>query len=134
MSSKTRLKGSSAIVRYGSALIGVALATAIRISLSGVLGARLPFTTYFIAAILVAIYCGLGPALLTVVLGAAVGLYLFIPPANEFAISEGPALSQLIAFSVLAGGLSVLIKVVRDARRKAQQNALALSESRERLA
>ena len=75
MSSTTRLKGSPAKLRYGIALIGVALATAVRLSLSGLLGARFPFTAYFIASIFVAIYCGLGPALLTIALGALIGAY-----------------------------------------------------------
>src|SRR5258706_7853182 len=123
MSSKPRFKSPPQIFRYGAAVVSVALATAIRLPLSYALGTRLPFTTYFIAVILVAIYGGLGPALISVALGAVLGTYLFVPPVL-----------QLTAFCVLTTGLSVLIKVIQDARRRAEQSALALAESRERLA
>jgi PAS domain S-box-containing protein len=134
MSSKTRLKRSPEIVRYGAAVISVALATAIRLLLSGAFGEHLPFTTYLIATILVAIYGGLGPALVGVALGAVIGTYLFILPTNALAFSETPDIFQIVAYCVLGAGLSVLIKVIQDARRRAEQNALALAESRERLA
>ncbi|HXI93980.1 MAG TPA: PAS domain S-box protein, partial [Blastocatellia bacterium] len=123
MSSKPRFKSSPQIFRYGAAVVSVALATAIRLPLSNALGTRLPFTTYFIAVILVAIYGGLGPALISVALGAVLGTYLFVPPVL-----------QVTAFCILTTGLSVLIKVIQDARRRAEQSALALAESRERLA
>lgn len=132
--SNARFKLSNDIVRYGAALTSVALATAIRLLLSGVVGDSLPFTTYFIAAILVAIYRGLGPALLTVALGAALGTYLFIHPTSKLAISETSPMFLLVGYCVIAGGLSVLIKVIQDARRRAEQNAAALIASRERLA
>ncbi|HWJ41406.1 MAG TPA: DUF4118 domain-containing protein, partial [Candidatus Limnocylindrales bacterium] len=80
MSSKPRFKSSPQILRYGAAVVSVALATAIRLPLSNALGTRLPFTTYFIAVILVAIYGGLGPALISVALGAVLGTYLYVPP------------------------------------------------------
>lgn len=121
-------------MRYGAAVISVALATAIRLPLSNAFGEHLPFTTYLIAAILVAIYFGLGPALVSVALGAVIGTYLFILPANALAFSETPDIFQIVAYCVLGVGLSVLIKVIQDARRRAEQNALALAESRERLA
>src|SRR5213594_3877595 len=98
MSSKTRLNASPQIERYGAAVVSVALATAIRLPFNGVLGTRLPFTTYFIAVILVAIYRGLAPALVTIALGAVLGTYLFAPPVL-----------QLTAYCLLTTGLSVLI-------------------------
>ena len=73
MTNNAHSKASSWILRYGAALIAVALATALRLLIDPVLGSRLPFTTYFVAAILVAVYRGLGPALLTVALGAVLG-------------------------------------------------------------
>ena len=132
MSSTTRLKGSPAKLRYGVALIGVALATAIRLALDGILGARLPFTAYLFTAILVAIYCGLGPAVLAVVLGALLGTVLFLLPNT--ASSQSSPQFLIAAYGVLALGLGVLIKIINDARMKAEHNAHALVESRERLA
>ena len=134
MSSKARLRLSPNIVRYGVAVLAVALATVVRLLLDSALGPRLPLSTYFIAVILVAIYAGLGPALLSAALGALLGDYLFIPPRNSFLISEPAGALQLSAFCVLTTGLSILIKVIQDARRRAEQTSLDLAESRERLA
>ncbi len=133
MSSKARVKLSPEIERYGTAVVGVALATIVRLLLQPALGVHLPFTTYFITALCVAIYYGLGPALMTVALGAVLGTVLFILPANALSISEAPGV-LVIPYIVLSGGLSVLIKVIQDARRRAEQSAVELAESRERLA
>jgi PAS domain S-box-containing protein len=130
MPSKARFKLSPGLRRYGAALLSVALATALRLLLGPALGTHLPFTTYFVAAILVAIYFGLGPALASVALGGALGSWLFIP----LTALETSGVLQLGAYCGLSGGLSVLIKVIQDARRRAEQTALALAESRERLA
>ena len=134
MSTKARLKDSSEIVRYGVAVIGVALATIIRLLLDPALGDRLPFTTYFITTILIAIYVGFGPGLFSAALGALVGSYLFMSPRYSLLVSGSLGILQLSAYGVLTAVLSVLIKIIQDAGRKADQNALALSESRERLA
>jgi PAS domain S-box-containing protein len=112
----------------------VALATVIRLLLNPYLGEHLSFITYLITTIVIAIYFGLGPALLTVGLGAVLGTYLFILPVNRLAVSEPSGLLLLIPYLVLGVGLSVLIKVIQDARRRAEQTALELAESRERLA
>jgi len=130
MPSKARFKIDPGIRRYGIALAGVALATALRLLLDSALGTHLPFTTYFIAAMLVAIYSGLGPALVSVALGGALGSYLFIPP-NTF---ESSGVLQLTAYCILSAGLSILIKVIQDARNRAERTARALAESKERLA
>ena len=50
--------------------MAVALATVLRLALDPAIGTRLPFTTYFVAAVLVAVLSGLGPALMTVAFGA----------------------------------------------------------------
>src|SRR6185295_16260620 len=98
MPKKAHFKPSYWIFRYGAALVAVALATAVRQGLNPTLGARLPFTTYFIAAILVAVYAGLGPALLAVVLGATIGTYLFTPHA--IALSGPTDIPQIVAFCI----------------------------------
>src|SRR6266853_1857303 len=99
MPNKADLKPSPWMLRYGSALIGVALATALRLVLNPALGSHLPFTTYFVAAILAAVYGGLGPALVTVALGAVLGTYLFIP--HPSAISNTSDIPQIAAYCIL---------------------------------
>lgn len=121
-------------MRYGGAVVAVALATALRLLLNSTLGTRLPLTTYFVAVILVASFAGLGPALLSIALSAAIGKYLFVAQVNSFVFADRSGLLQVGAFSVLTISLSILIKVIQDARRRAEQNASALAASREQLA
>src|SRR5467141_3602197 len=116
MPNKAHFKPSPLILRYGGALIGVALATALRLALNPTLGSRLPFTTYFVAAILAAVYGGLGPALVTVLLGAALGTYLFIPAGHTFQVASPSDIPQIAAFCILSAGLSIVIKLIQDAR------------------
>ncbi|MFY9570457.1 MAG: PAS domain S-box protein, partial [Blastocatellia bacterium] len=123
---------SSEILRYGGAVVTVVLATVLRMLLNGPLGTRLPFTTYFVAAILVATYAGLGPALVTVGLGAVLGAYLFLQPAHTF-LSDSSGVLQLLAFCVLSGGLAILIKAIQNSRKRAEDTTLELTVSRERL-
>ncbi len=121
-------------MRYGGAVVAVALATALRLLLSSALGTRLPFTTYFVAVMLVACFAGLGPALLSIALGAALGAYLFVAPTNAFGIVDTSGILQVAVFCGLTISLSILIKIIQDARRRAEQNSSALAASREQLA
>src|SRR5205814_8098402 len=65
-------------LRYGSALVAVALATAGRRLLDPSLGDHQPFATYFLAVIFTAWYGGLGPSLVALVLGGVAATYLFV--------------------------------------------------------
>jgi PAS domain S-box-containing protein len=114
--------------------VAVTLATVLRLMLDSTLGSRLPLMTYLVAVIVVASYFGLGPALLTVALGAMLGDYLFIAPRNSLALSDASAVLQLVAFCGLSAGVSLLISYIQRARARAEESAVALAENRERLA
>src|SRR5215831_10240210 len=62
-------------LRYLSALLLTALATAARAYLIGQAGSRFNYTPFVIAVILACWYGGFGPALVTTVLGLVVGLH-----------------------------------------------------------
>jgi PAS domain S-box-containing protein len=134
MSSKPRVNRSSQTVRYGTALLAVVLATLLRALLSGAFGPRLPFTTYFIAVIVIAIYCGLRPALVVMALGAVIGTYLFVLPFHPLNFSEATWVLQFFAFCVVSGGTSILVRYIQDARSRAENAAFELAESREQIA
>src|SRR4030095_1627649 len=103
MPNKEHFKPLNWILRYGAAVIAVAIATVLRLGLAPALGARLPFTTYFVTVILVSVYAGLGPALVTVALGATIGTYLFTPHA--FGLTDKYDIPQIVAHCLLRAGL-----------------------------
>src|SRR5205807_1669723 len=67
-----------------SALAGVLLATLIRVWLHPLLGNQYPFPTFFVASMVTAWYAGLGPALLSLMLGCLAGIYSFVPPTTPW--------------------------------------------------
>lgn len=71
-------------VRYGTAVIALVVATALRYLLDPALGDRAPYGMYLIAVIIVAWQAGFGPAVLTIFGGTLLGRHLFDPPRGTF--------------------------------------------------
>jgi PAS domain S-box-containing protein len=72
-------------LRYLAAILAVAAAAGARWLLTPWWGpTQLPYTTFFFAAILVAWWARLGPALVALVAGAFVGNWLFVRPMGTF--------------------------------------------------
>jgi signal transduction histidine kinase len=69
--------------RYGSAVLALIVATAIRQLLDPLIGDRAPYGIYILAVIYVAWRAGLGPAVLTVAGGTLLGRYFFDPPRGS---------------------------------------------------
>jgi PAS domain S-box-containing protein len=131
--SKPRFNPSPQMLRYGGAVIGVVLATSLRLLLDPVVKTNLPFTTYFVAVIVTAIYCGLGPALVSITLSAICAAYFFVDPRYSFALSSSPDALRLVSFCVLTAGLSVLIHAIQSARRRAEEAERAIKRSEQDL-
>lgn len=131
--SKHRIAFSSELSRYAGAVAGVVLATLLRLLLDPVLKSNLPLTTYFVAVIATAIYAGLGPALVSMALGAITGAFLFMEPRVSFALSSRSEALRLLAFCALTGGLSALIWTTQRARRRAEHAEQAIRRSEEDL-
>ena len=97
-------------LRYAIALASIFLATLVRMWLDPVLGENSPFVTYFPAMAFTAWYCGLGPSLVTIVVGGLVGSYLFAEPRGSLYIH---GLEHQVA-AVLYVCLGCLIAVLSD--------------------
>lgn len=130
---KTRFTLSPRIARYGGAVVSVLLATVLRFMLDPLVKTNLPFTTYFVAVIITAIYFGLGPALVSMTLGAVCGAFFFVDPRHSFGLSSGPDVLRLISFCALTGGLSALVHAIQSARRRAEEAERAIKRSEQDL-
>jgi len=105
------------MARYGAA-VAVAVATAARLVLNPALGQDVPYITYVLAVSFAGWYGGLGPGLLSVVLGGAAAC-LFIephPPIRFHGLSH-----HLGAALFLTVG--TIITVLCEAQRRAQRRA-----------
>src|SRR5258705_10712380 len=84
-------------LRYLVAIGAVALAAAARWLLNPLWGpTQLPYTFFFLGAILVAWWGRLGPALVAIVAGALVGNWLFVEPRG--AMTWGPETVRVASF------------------------------------
>jgi PAS domain S-box-containing protein len=113
------------IVRYGFAVIVVALATVLRLVLQPIIPTGFPFLTFFLAVMLAAWHGGLGPGLLASVLSTLAADLLLIEPIYEFHLTAGYYWVSLGVFVVETISISLIAE-----RMKRIQNTLHESERR----
>ena len=94
-------------LRYSSPVALVILATAVRTALDPFLGDRHPFSTYYVAVLLMARYGGVGPSLVTLLLGSLLADYFFIDPRHSLRIGDNSAALDLALY--YAVGLSIVV-------------------------
>ena len=125
------------MLRYGCAVVSVALATGVRLLLDPLLGDRSPFSISLFAILLTAWYGGVRPALVSAVLGLFWTDYFLIPPRGSFVIHEAHQWTELLLYLALSIGIAVLGGRMQAARlvmsRNLQQTQIALSQTEERL-
>ncbi len=107
------------LVPYGLALANVALAFVLRLWMGSV-GERVPFLTFFLATIASAWIGGVGPGVLTLVLGGLAARYVF-------GVADG---TRIAAFLVVSTVVTVLSHFMRRARLHAERAGLEELEAR----
>ena len=118
------------LIRYGVALVAVALALAIKYLFEG-LGTDHPFILLPAAVIVSAWYGGRGPGLLAAVISAIGADILFLPPAGFGVLRDDIfPLVALLAEAVLIVEVTVRLRRTREvARREAASAELARREA-----
>jgi PAS domain S-box-containing protein len=125
--SPNRRWSESAPARYALAVAAAAAATLLMFALYAATGlgrGSVPFIFYFVAVIVVALYGGRGPGLVTILLSALAAHYLFLPPFGQFGL-DFVALSQSSIFVLV----SLLISALADRSARAESSARADRES-----
>jgi signal transduction histidine kinase len=116
--------------RYVVALSSAALAILLRALLEPLLGHAGFYVTVYVAVIFSALVCGLGPSILTALLGTAGIVYWFVDPRNSFLITNRRDIHGLIACVVVC---PVLIWLGEANRRKQLQINQARDELEQRV-
>ncbi len=116
--------------RYGIAIAITGLVTLARFALDPILSNHSIFTFYFASVILAAWYCGLGPSILNVGLGAAIASFSFAEPRGSFLIYEFRHQLGLVFFCAISSYMAYLIHLLnRDiARRQKVESDLRASQ------
>lgn len=110
-----RMFSLSQTQRYGIAVIGVALAAALRMALDPILGEELPLFLFAFPVILASWFGGLWPGLLATALSLAVGDYLFIAPRGKLLHYKDLLTLNRVSFLFFFGlVMSILAERLRD--------------------
>ncbi len=113
----------SRLIRYGSAIGSVLVATLTRFALAPVLGMfNTPYLTYFVAVVVSAWVGGAGPGALSVLLGAALAAYYFMPPAYSFHLIKSSDGWSLLVFVLSGLCITALGEGQRRSKRRAEES------------
>jgi PAS domain S-box-containing protein len=130
-------RGRSFILRYGCAVVSIALATWVRVLLDPVLGDLSPFPTLIFGVLLTAWCGGIRPALVAVLLGVFSADYFLVPPRGSFGFKGAVQYVDMAFFLGVGVGIAVLGGVMQAAPllslRKLGQAREALGQTEERL-
>jgi signal transduction histidine kinase len=104
---------------YGLAILASVLALLLRRLLAPLLGESNPYHTMWAAVVFSAWYCGLGPSIVTAILGAVGVWYWFLPLANSFYLKDPKnEFAGVIGFLFFSG----LIIALGEANRRSLAN------------
>lgn len=108
-------------VRYLMAIFAAGGALALGKLLEPLLGNQHPYHTLWLAVVFSAWYCGLGPAIVTVVVELVGVWYWFLPPYNSFAILYRSEIFSMLFFVAFSGVIVALGESNRRIARKRRQ-------------
>jgi K+-sensing histidine kinase KdpD len=119
-------------LRYLYAILAVPAVILIRFALLPLTGHGTPFITLFPATVIIALLGGMGPAILTGVVGVLLSDYFFIEPLHswDIGVEFWSRTAIVVMTSVFVGYVGA---VLRGARARAEKQSIELSRSRQDL-
>ena len=120
--------------RYSVAMLATVAAILLRKLLDPLVGPQYPYNTMFLAVVVSAWYGGLGPAIVSMVLGTGAVLYWFVPPYHSFALRSSAEVFGLLIFLLIFAIIAALGESTRRqvAKRETAETALRESETHTR--
>lgn len=106
---------------YLAALGLVALATVVGLPVRGLTAPANFITTYLLALVVAAVYLGFSAAALTALAAVLAFDFFYLPPYYRLALSDWANLVPLVAFLVIGGVISTLVRQSRRQARAARQ-------------
>lgn len=126
------LAKSRPLVGQLAAIIGVALATLLRVAVDGILGTGFPYVTFFPVVVLVAFLYGWRAGVTAAVLGGLISWYMFIDPRGSFSLSTAAVIALGFYLLVVTVDLFLIDWMQRAVRRMVAERGRAarLAEQR----
>jgi PAS domain S-box-containing protein len=109
------------LLRYGFAVVLVALATWGYYLLIESLGMQLTYILYSPAVIITAVVAGFGPGVVATLLSAACADYFFLLPAGQFKFNNEADTLGLMIFLLVSLSICLLVKSMNQIRKQTEQ-------------
>ena len=119
-------RSDSLMLRYGCAVVGVILATGVRLLLDPILADKFVFTLMIFAVMFASWYGGFGPAIAAAFMGALVAARFLLAPRDSFAIAGFDNQMGLALYLAVSFGIALLGGSMREAQHRAEGNAQEL--------
>jgi signal transduction histidine kinase len=120
----------TAWLRYAAAPLAVLIALLVYRALSPFISTNIVYITLFAAVAFSALYCGVGPSLLSVVLATLAVKYWFFPPLHSLRVLDASQWTSMAAFLVASG---IVITIGEARRRENEKLRRAQAELEERI-
>jgi PAS domain S-box-containing protein len=104
-------------LRFGCAVVSVALVIAVRLLLEPLLGVHFTFAAALLAVLATAYYGGFWPGLAAVILGAAALAYFVLPPRGSFELLSPDQQVGMLLYLLTGVGVALLAGSMRSAQR-----------------
>jgi signal transduction histidine kinase len=122
------------VIRYGLATLAAMAALLLRELLSPFLGTDNPYHTVWAAVVFAAWYCGVGPAVVTTVLGGLGVWYWFLLPTHSFHLQDPKTeISGMVGFLFFSGLIIVLGEANRRSLEKSRRAEEELQKAHDEL-
>jgi signal transduction histidine kinase len=127
----------SAVIRYALAILATAAALLLRELLAPLMGNSNPYHTMWTAVIFTAWYCGIGPSVVTTILGVLGVWYWFLTPTHSFALQHPKTqITGMVGFVFFSGFIIALGEANRRSKerfeREIEERIATEEELRER--
>lgn len=119
--------------RYGSALLSAAAAAATSLLLHKLTGSSAPWMIAFFPVILIAWYGGLGPSLLSALVGAGAVLYWFVQPSGLWHFATADSAMPLAAYLLASVAVAFLAEAYRHRLAEAAEQITTHQQYQEQL-
>jgi PAS domain S-box-containing protein len=125
------VQSSSPFLRYGVAVVAVALALGLKLLIDPLIMQETPFLLVFAAVMISAWFGGLGPGLLATALAALITDYFFLYPINTFSVLslEGLPLVVFVLEGVLVSSVVAALRYAREHAEESTQEARSHQEN-----
>ena len=106
---------------YALAVAIILPATLLRLTLQPALKHSAPFPFYFLSVICIGWYVGLGPAIITTILGGYCGVYLFLSLNHSLVLHSVDDKRTVFAYYIVSIVVALISNAQRTARTRAEQ-------------